>query len=205
MVLRKDMLFLTVVLIFAISVSVVAFYVNYQSPIRYSVRVFGLLGFMSLSIAVILTAFLKEITLYLKKPFLRVHHYFAAVGLTLITLHPIALAIERSTASVFIPSLSSLEIFLINGGRQSLIILYIAFVAVLLRRKIPRYWRPVHALMYLALFFGIVHANLIGTDFDSLYILVAFNALFAASIAAFVIKRYQTYKLKQKLKQRKQA
>jgi predicted ferric reductase len=203
--LRRDLLFLTVVLLFAVSVSVVAFYVNYQNPLRFSVRIFGLLGFIALSIAAILTAFLKEVTLYFKKPFLKIHHYFAAFGLTLITLHPIALAIERLTPTVFVPSVGSLEIFLINGGRQALIILYIAFVAVLLRRKIPAYWRPIHALMYVALFFGILHANLIGIDFENLYILITFNALFAASIAAFVIKRYQTYKIKKKIKEKRQT
>jgi DMSO/TMAO reductase YedYZ heme-binding membrane subunit len=201
LVLRKDLVFLVIVLAFALSVSVVAFYVSYQNPLRYSVRIFALLGFMSLSIAVILTAFLKEVTLYFKKPFLRIHHYFAALGLTLITLHPVAFAILRLNPAVFIPTVGSLEIFLINGGRQALIIIYIAFVAVLIRRQIPSYWRPIHALMYIALFFGIVHANFIGTDFENLYILVTFNALFAASIAAFIIKRYQTYRLKQKKKQ----
>jgi DMSO/TMAO reductase YedYZ heme-binding membrane subunit len=151
-----------------------------------------------------LTAFLKEVTLYFKKPFLRIHHYFAAAGLTLITLHPIALAIARLNPAVFIPTVGSLEAFIINGGRQALIILYIAFVAVLLRRKIPKYWRPIHALMYLALFFGILHADLIGTDFENLYILTTFNTLFAATIAAFIIKRYQNYQLKQKIKAKKQ-
>lgn len=200
---RKDLLFLTVVLIFALSVSIVAFFVSYQNPLRYSVRIFALLGFMSLSIAVILTAFLKEVTIYFKKPFLKIHHYFAALGLTLITLHPIALAIARMNPAVFIPTVGSLEAFMINGGRQALIIIYIAFVAVLLRRQIPKYWRPFHALMYLALFFGIVHANIIGTDFENIYILIAFNALFAASIGAFFLKRYQTYRLKKKVQANK--
>ena len=200
---RKDIVFLSIVLLFALSVSIVAFYVSYQNPIRYSIRIFGLLGFIALSIATILTAFLKEVTLYFKKPFLRIHHYFAAFGLTLITLHPIVLAIQRLNPAVFIPTVGSLESFIINGGRQSLIIIYIAFIAILLRRKIPAYWRPIHALMYVALFFGILHANLIGTDFENLYILITLNALFAASLAAFVIKRYQTYRLKQ-LKKEKQ-
>jgi hypothetical protein len=56
--------------------------------------------------------------------------------------------------------------------------------------------------MYVALFFGILHANLIGTDFENLFILITFNALFAISIAAFILKRYQTYSLKQKLKKK---
>jgi len=200
---RKDMLFVTLVILFALAVSIVAFLVSYTNPLRYSLRIFGLLGFASLSIAVIITPFLKEITLYFKKPFLRVHHYFAAFGLTLITLHPIVLAVMLMNPAVFIPSTGSFEAFFINGGRQALIIIYVAFVAVLLRRRMVAYWRPIHALMYVALFFGIVHADLIGTDFDNLFILIAFNALFVAAIAAFVLKRYQTFRLKKRLKAQK--
>lgn len=84
-----------------------------------------------------------------------------------------------------------------------MIIIYIAFVAVLLRRRMMAYWRPIHALIYVAMFFGIVHADLIGTDFDNLFILIAFNALFATAIAALVLKRYQTYRLKKRLKAKK--
>lgn len=200
MVIRKDFLFIILTIIFAIAVSIVVFLIGYTNPLRLSVRIFGLYGFIALSIAAIITPFLKEITLYFKKPFLRIHHYFAAFGLTLITLHPVVLAIERLNPAIFIPNVSSLDSFLINGGRQALIIIYIAFIAVLLRRKMISYWRPFHALMYVALFFGIVHANLIGRDFGNLFILIAFNALFVASVGAFILKRYQTYRLKKRMK-----
>ncbi len=200
---RKDLLFLTLVILFALAVSIVPFLVSYTNPLRYSLRIFALLGFTFLSIAIIITPFLKEITLYFKKPFLRIHHYFAALGLTLITLHPIVLAIMLMNPAVFIPTVGSINAFFMNGGRQALIIIYIALVAVLLRRRMTAYWRPIHALMYVALFFGIVHADLIGTDFDNLFILIVFNTLFAAAIAAFVLKRYQTYRLKKRLKAKK--
>lgn len=200
LVLRKDLLFITLITIFLIAVSVAVFLVGYNNPIRLSIRLLGLYGFIALSVAAIITPFLKEITLYFKRPFLRIHHYFAAFGFTLITLHPVVLAVDRLTINVFIPSVGSIESFLINGGRQALIIIYIAFVAVLLRRKISVYWRPFHALMYIGLFFGVVHANLIGTDFDNFFILIAFNALFVVSIFAFVLKRYQAYRLKAELK-----
>jgi methionine sulfoxide reductase heme-binding subunit len=108
--LRKDILFIAIIVVFALAVSAVAFFVSYQNPLRYSIRIFGLLGFIFLSIAVIITAFLKEITLYFKKPFLTIHHYFAAIGLTLITLHPIVLAVSLLNPAVFLPSLGSLDL-----------------------------------------------------------------------------------------------
>jgi DMSO/TMAO reductase YedYZ heme-binding membrane subunit len=101
---------------------------------------------------------------------------------------------------VFLPTVGSFEMFMINGGRQALIIIFIAFFAVILRRKIVSYWRPFHALMYVGLFFGIVHANLIGTDFQNVIVLISFNALFVASILAFVLKRWQMHKLRTKQK-----
>ncbi len=188
-------------MLFALSVSVVAFSVAYSNPLAFSVRLFALNGFIALSIATIMTPFLREITLYFKKPFIRVHHYFAAVGLTLITLHPVALAVMLMNPAVFVPNLNSLYLFLFFGGRQALIIIYIAVVAVLLRRKMVAYWRPFHALMYVALFFGVVHGALSGRDLQNPFILIAFSALFAAAIAAFVLKRVQLYRMKQRKKQ----
>jgi sulfoxide reductase heme-binding subunit YedZ len=195
MVSKREIVFFSLICVFGLAVSAIAFTVNSSNPYNLSVRLFALNGFIALSIATILTAFLKEVTLFFKKPFIRIHHYFAAVGLVLITLHPITLAIQLARPAVFLPNLNSLYLFLFFGGRQALIIIYIAVVAVLLRRKIMAYWRLFHALMYVALFFGIVHADLSGTDFGNWVILIIFNGLFLAALAAFVWKRWQFYKL----------
>ncbi len=60
------------------------------------------------------------------------------------------------------------------------------------------YWRYFHALMYVALFFGVVHANLWGRDFENGFIVVIYDGLFVAALAAFVLKRWQFYQIKQK-------
>jgi predicted ferric reductase len=205
---KEGAIFITTIIIFAVAVSLIAFSFAYSNPIGFSVRIFALTGFISLSTATIMTPFLKEITLLFKKPFIRIHHYFAIAGLILITLHPVTLAIQYMNPAVFIPNLNSLYLFLFFGGRQALIIIYIAIAAVLLRRKIVAYWRIFHALMYVALFFGIIHATLSGTDFQNPIILLVYYVLFAAAIGAFIIKRVQLYRMKQKkiqaAKQRKQ-
>jgi predicted ferric reductase len=200
MVLRNEIVFFAVVVVFALAVSLIAFAVDSSNPWNLAVRLFALNGFIALSVATIMTAFLKEITLFLKKPFTRVHHYFAAAGLVLITLHPVTLAIQFSNPAVFLPNLNSLYLFLFFGGRQALIIIFIALAAVLLRRKITRYWRWFHALMYAALFFGLVHGILSGRDFMNPAILVVFSVLFAAAVAAFALKRWQFYRIKRRKK-----
>lgn len=67
---------------------------------------------------------------------------------------------------------------------------------MLLRRKAVAYWRPFHALMYLALFFAVIHGNLAGYDFQNVYLLAIYDGLFVAVIVAFVLKRFQFYKIK---------
>ena len=76
------------------------------------------------------------------------------------------------------------------------------------RRKIPRYWSYwsfIHAFMYLALFFAIVHANLIGTDFQNGTIAWVYDGLFVAVVAAFLLKRLQQYRIRVKLKSKRAA
>jgi predicted ferric reductase len=164
---------------------------------RFAVRLFGLYGFMFLSVATLITPFLKEVTQAFGKPFLKIHHSFSVLGIVFITLHPVFNAIEFNL-SVFLLRFDSWDIFWRLAGRPAFIILYIALFAALLRAKVPNYWRPFHALMYIALLFGIVHANLIGSDFQNLGIQIIFNALFFASLVSFALKRYKNYQLKRK-------
>ena len=158
-----------------------------------AVRLFGLYGYLFLSVASLTAPFLREVTQAFGKPFLKIHHSFSILGIVFITLHPVFNAIERLSLSVFVPRFDSWERFWMFAGRPAFIILYIALVAAILRAKAPKYWRIFHALMYVVLLFGIVHANLIGDDFQNLGILIIFNALFLASLASFALKRYKNY------------
>jgi DMSO/TMAO reductase YedYZ heme-binding membrane subunit len=194
---------LSFTVLLALAISLIAYFYLYSTPFNLSLRLLALNGFLLLSVATILVPFLKETVSLFGASFLKIHHSFAAVGLALITLHPVVLSIQIMNLSVFIPSTSSLELFLANGGRPSLIIVYIAVVAALLRRSIPKYWRLFHVLIYLALFFGIVHANLVGTDvygFDNLPIAIIYNVMFGAVLVAFGLKRVQQARLQQRRK-----
>jgi DMSO/TMAO reductase YedYZ heme-binding membrane subunit len=147
-------------------------------------------------VATLITPFLKEVTQTFGKPFLKVHHSFSIMGIVFITLHPVFNAIERLSLSVFIPNFSSWDTFWRLAGRPAFILFYIAVFAAVLRAKAPKYWRTFHALMYVVLLFGIVHANLIGTDFENFGVMLIYNALFAAALAAFALKRYRKHLMK---------
>ena len=198
MVLKRGLAFFSVIIIFALAISLIALDMDTTTPFDASIRLLALNGYFALSVAAILTPFIKEVTLFFKKSFIKVHHYFAAAGLLMITLHPIAVAILFVNPSILLPNFESLSNFFFYGGSVALIAVYTAFGAVLLRRKVVAYWRYFHALMYVALFFGVVHANLWGRDFENGFIVVIYDGLFAAALAAFVLKRWQFHKIKQK-------
>jgi len=198
MVLKRELAFFAVIISFALAISLIALDMDTTNAMDASIRLLALNGYFALSVAAILTPFIKEVTLFFKKSFIKVHHYFAAAGLLMITFHPIAVAILFANPGILLPNFASLSTFLFYGGSISLIAIYTAFGAVLLRRKVVAYWRYLHALMYVALFFGVVHANLWGRDFENSFIVVIYDGLFAVAIAAFVLKRWQFYQIKQK-------
>lgn len=162
------------------------------------IRFLGLYGFFFLGIAALTTPFLAEITIAFGKPFKNIHHTFAAVGLILITLHPIFNAAQRLSLGVFMPRFESWTTFWALAGRPALYLLYVGVGAAFLRMKTPKYWRIFHALIYVVLFLGIVHANLLGEDLANLGIKITLDAIFAASMAGLVYKRYRNYAVRQK-------
>ena len=196
MVLRKEIAFFAIIIAFAAAVNIFAFSLSIISPLIFLIRLLALNGFIALSIAAIMTPFIKEITVFLRKPFTKVHHYFAAAGLVLITLHPITVAIQTLNPALLLPQVGSLDLFFLYGGSVAFIAIYVSFGAVLLRRKIASYWRSFHALMYVALFFAVVHGNLLGFDLQNLGFKIVYDALFAAVLVAFGLKRWQFHRLK---------
>ena len=185
------LLVLTGIIFIAVSVLQAIFFV--YGTLNFFIRLFALWGYLCLAIATIMAPFLKEIKQFFGTTFIKMHHIFAFAGLCLITLHPIFIAIYASTVNVFIPSFSSWYDFWALAGRPALIILYIALVAILFRKKIKP-WRIIHALMYLMLFLGFIHAILSGTDFAGKTILIIYSVVFAGIIASFTVKRLQLYK-----------
>jgi sulfoxide reductase heme-binding subunit YedZ len=166
-------------------------------PLNQFIRLFGLWGFTSISIAAMMSPFLREISRYFGRPFIRIHHIFAYTGLGLITVHPILNAVQAKSFSVFIPVFSSWSGFWIYAGRMALILIYIALLAVLIRSKL-RPWRILHMTVYLVLIMGFVHGMLIGTDLDNTAVMVVFAILIALVFSSFVIKRIRLSKRKKK-------
>ncbi len=156
--------------------------------LRFFVSMFAYWGFLGLAVATIMTPFIKELYQKYGLKFLKIHHFFGISGLVFITLHPVLLAFEAASLTVFLPNFESWRLFWLLGGRPALILIYVSLVGVFLRKKFDQ-WRGIHALMYGALLLGYVHGAMIGTYFHTMTIGLTFTVLFLGVIVSFILKR----------------
>ena len=162
-----------------------------SSPVTLGIRLASLWGLLAMGIAALMSPFLVEIRRVFGRPFLGVHHIFAAFGLAAITLHPILVATRASSALILIPSLPLLDGSGLNAGRIALPLIYVAVVGALIRSRL-REWRYLHLVIYLALVLGVLHGALLsGFFFGDLFLNVLFLGLGVAIVGAFVAKRWQ--------------
>lgn len=170
------------------------------TPIKNSydfvIRICALLGFTSMFVASIMSPFMVQIYKYFGKSFIKLHHFFSIMGLILVTIHPIAFALSKMDIAIFVPVFYPFYDFWLLAGRPALILIYIAVAAGILRKKIPKYWKQIHFLNYVALFFGLIHGILIGTDFKNPAILILFSLMTICAFCGLIYKRYLLFKRK---------
>jgi predicted ferric reductase len=171
-----------------------------EEALGFIYRLAGLFGLTSLFIAIISSSFIKQISKIFETTYIRWHHYFSILGLILITLHPIAMAIDFGDLTIFIPDFSSWTAFWELAGRPALYIAYVASLGVLLRKSIQKYWRYVHGLIYVTFIFGAVHGLLIGDDLANPFLYVVYIIMLVVVVLNFIYKRYLKYKISKRRK-----
>jgi hypothetical protein len=181
-------IFYAITLILFLELIISALTYDYEDITQFGIRVTGLIGFASLFISVILSNFFEEYKEKNKKNLLS-HHVFSIIGIVLITLHPVIFAINKADIGVFLPKFDSWNVFWELAGRPSLILLYVGFVSGFLFKIYKRSWRALHMIVYISLFFSLIHAILIGTDFQNPYIAFIFVILFLIMIYVLIDKR----------------
>ncbi|MDD1730152.1 MAG: hypothetical protein LUQ50_13920 [Methanospirillum sp.] len=130
----------------------------------------------------------KEIKSAFGYAFITIHHIFVLTGLVLITIHPLVLALSFNDLSVFIPNISSVYIFLANGGKIAIILIYLGFFAAIFRSALKKRWVQIHRIIYLALMFGIIHANLSGEDLFDPVIRIMLNGIAGIVLITGIVK-----------------
>jgi predicted ferric reductase len=189
------------VIVGTISLYVLILVLIFLEPIKdgldFIIRFGALMGFTSMFVATIMTPFMVQLYKIFGKPFIKIHHLYSIAGLVLITLHPVAFAISKLDITIFVPVFYPWYDFWSLGGRVALILIYLAVIGVLLRKKVKN-WRLIHILNYIALFLAYIHGVLIGTDFKTLGILIIFTVMLVLSFGVLIFKRYLSYKRKKK-------
>jgi sulfoxide reductase heme-binding subunit YedZ len=136
-----------------------------QSWLTWLARGLALSGYSAVFLSILSSAYLRELVRFFGRSFVKVHHVASVTGLVLIGLHPVVVAINTSSAAVFIPRFDSLLVFLTLGGRLAWYLIGIASLAALLRVRLKNTWRSIHYLNYVAFLLASVHASLLGTTF----------------------------------------
>ena len=166
----------------------------YGSALQWLIRGAALLGYLAIFLSIVSSAYMKWMTRFFGRPFVKVHHILAVAGLVMITLHPLGAAMDALSLSVFLPRFDSLTVFFALGGRPAWYLIAAASLAAVLRRLVGRNWRAVHFLNYVAFLLGTVHAIMIGTDFQYTVAKVVAVVLALVVIAIFVQQRLRRRK-----------
>jgi hypothetical protein len=170
----------------------------FGGPLDWGIRAAALLGYSAIFLAVISSAYMRELFLLLGRPFIRVHHILSLTGLALVTLHPVGVAARSADLRVFLPDFSSLYMFFSLGGRPAWYLIGAAVLAAVFRNRIKPSWRIVHVLNYIAFFLATAHAIMIGTDFFSPVMKAVAVVMALAVVGVFVRKRVQMGRLKRR-------
>lgn len=186
---KESLLFVFISLILFLGLIFLAFKYPYDDLYQLGIRVTALVGFASLFVSVVMSGFFEEFKEDGKKDLL-FHHLFAVLGIVLITLHPVLLAVYKSDISVFLPKFDSWIVFWELAGRPALVILYMGFVGGFLLKAYKKSWRGLHMVVYIGLFFGLVHGYLIGTDFQNPFVTLIFALMFLISMFVLITKRF---------------
>ncbi|NLF00176.1 MAG: hypothetical protein GX601_04280 [Anaerolineales bacterium] len=150
----------------------------------------ALMGYACVFLAILSSAFLRQLVRFFGRPFVQIHHVVSILGLAMLVAHPTLVAIQSASAVVFAPQFSTLYEFFRLGGRPAWYLLIVGAVAAVLRKAIGRHWRVLHYVNYVALLLATPHALMIGGTFQHAVVpRVVLILMAVATVAAFVQKR----------------
>jgi sulfoxide reductase heme-binding subunit YedZ len=166
------------------------------TPISWVIRIAALMGYFCVFGAIVTSAYLRQVVRWFGRPFIKIHHILSIVGLSLVTIHPLAVAWQSLNLGVFIPAVDSWYAFFALGGRPAWYLLGIGALAAVLRRVIGKNWKLLHTLNYLAFWLATVHGILIGTNVQNWAMRVVFGAMALIVLGVFVQKRTRIHRRK---------
>lgn len=159
------------------------------APIQWVIRITALTGYFCVFGAIVTSAYLRQMVRWFGRPFIKVHHILSIAGLALVTIHPLAVAWQARSLSVFVSAVDSWYRFFALGGRPAWYLLVAGVLAAVLRGTVGKNWRLLHALNYLAFWLATVHGILIGSSVQNWAIRIVFGAMALMVLGVLVQKR----------------
>jgi sulfoxide reductase heme-binding subunit YedZ len=166
----------------------------FGSPLNRFIRGAALLGYLSVFLALISSAYMRQVYRFFGRPFLKVHHVLSVAGLILLTVHPIGVAIQNASLTIWLPRFRSLNGFLQWGGAPAWYLIGLGVLAAVLRKIIGKNWHLIHILNYVAFILASIHALQIGSDFQWPGMRVVVISLILITTVTFIQKRLQRHR-----------
>lgn len=169
------------------------------TPISGIIRVGALLGYLAVFLASLSSLYMRELTRFFGRSFVKVHHVVSVTALVALAAHATAVAWRAGTPATFIPSFTSLRSFFSLGGRPAFWILAVTALTALFRTSIGKSWKTIHWLNYVAFLLGTIHGQLIGATFQYWSVRIVSGAMALVIVVVFVWKRVQDRRRRQKI------
>jgi len=160
-----------------------------SAPIEGAIRMGAVLGYPTVFLATLASNYMRELTRFFGRAFVRVHHVASLTALVALLVHAATVVWRAGSVSVVVPLLSSARVFFSQGGRPALWLILIAAAVALLRKKIGTQWKMIHRFNYLAFLLGTIHAQMLGRNFQHLAVRIVSAAMAAGVVVVFVLKR----------------
>ncbi|MCJ7550107.1 MAG: hypothetical protein MUQ30_10545 [Anaerolineae bacterium] len=160
-----------------------------DTPIEGVIRVAAVSGYLTIFVATLSSNYMRELTRFFGRGFVRVHHVASITALLALAVHTSIVAWRAGSVSVFVPLLGSAQAFFSQGGRPALWLIVIAAAVALLRKKIGKQWKTIHRLNYVAFLLGTIHAQMLGRNFQHLAVRIVSAAMAAGVVVIIVLKR----------------
>jgi len=160
-----------------------------NTPLDGIIRAGALMGYLGVFFAALSSNYMRELTRFFGRSFIKVHHIVSATALVALTVHAVGVAWRSGSASAFLPSFASWRLFFSLGGRPAFWLLAVTSLTALFRTAIGKNWKVIHWLNYLVFILGTIHAQMIGPNFQHIGVRIVSGIMMLVLIGVFVWKR----------------
>jgi DMSO/TMAO reductase YedYZ heme-binding membrane subunit len=151
-------------------------------PVNGLVRAAAVTGYICIFLAVVSSNYMRELTKFFGRPFIRVHHIASLTALSALVIHAVTVAWSWKMPAIFIPSMDMPQAL-------AFWLLAMAALSAFFRKTIGKRWKYVHWINYLVFLLGTIHAQALGANFQHLGIRIISIVMALIVVFLFVWKR----------------